>query len=70
MDFYMECNTGLKCVQEPIIIPSKIHVRFSLPIANVPILYPQKIPENPWLPDVFRSYKIAALARNVLSSKQ
>ena len=70
MDFYMECNTGLKCVQEPIIIPSKIHVRFSLPIVNVPILYPQKIPENPWLPDVFRSYKIAALARNVLSSKE
>ena len=35
-------------------------------LANVPILYPLKTPENLWLSDVFRGYKMGTLAGNGL----
>ena len=33
-------------------------------LANVPILYPLKTPENLWFSSVFRGYKMGTLARN------
>ena len=36
-------------------------------LANVPILYPLKRPENLWFSSVFREYKMGTLARNGLS---
>ena len=36
-------------------------------LANVPILYPLKTPENLWLFGVFRGYKMGTLARNRLT---
>ena len=33
-------------------------------VANVPILYRMKTPENLWFSGVFRGYKMGALARN------
>ena len=33
-------------------------------MANVPILYPLKTPENLWFSGVFRGYKIETLAKN------
>ena len=35
-------------------------------LANVPILYPLKTPENMWFSGVFRRYKIGTFARNGL----
>ena len=35
-------------------------------LANVPILYPLKTPENLWFSSVFRGYKMGKLARNGL----
>ena len=35
-------------------------------LANVPILYPLKTPENLWFSGVFRGYKMGTLARNRL----
>ena len=40
--------------------------QFNLSLANVPILYPLKTPENPWFSGVFRRYKMRTLARNGL----
>ena len=37
-------------------------------LANVPILYPLKTPENLWFSEVFRGYKMGTLARNGLRS--
>ena len=36
-------------------------------LANDPILYPLKTPENLWFSGVFRGYKMGTLARNGLS---
>ena len=36
-------------------------------LANVPILYPVKTPENFWFSGVFMGYKMGTLARNGLS---
>ena len=38
-------------------------------LANVPILYTLKTPENLWFSGVFRGYKTRALARNGLIYK-
>ena len=38
-------------------------------LANVPILYPLKTPENLWFSGVFRGYKIGTLAGNGLIYK-
>ena len=38
-------------------------------LANVPILYPLKTPENQRFSDVFRGYKMGTLARNGLIIK-
>ena len=35
-------------------------------LANVPILYPLRTPENFWFSGVFRGYKMGTLARNGL----
>ena len=35
-------------------------------LANFPILYPLKTPENLWFSGVFREYKMGTLARNRL----
>ena len=35
-------------------------------VANVPILYRMKTPENLWFSGVFRGYKMGALAKNGL----
>ena len=37
-------------------------------LANVPILYPLKTPENPRFSGVFRAYKMGTLARNGLET--
>ena len=37
-------------------------------LANVPILYPLKTPENLWFFGVFRRYKMGTLAKNGLCS--
>ena len=39
-------------------------------LANVPILYPLKPPENLWFSGVFRGYKMGTLARNGLSKSK
>ena len=39
-------------------------------LANVPILYHLKIPENLWFSGVFRGYKMGSLARNGLKKSQ
>ena len=36
-------------------------------LANVPILYPLKTPENLWFSGVFRRYKMGTLVRNELN---
>ena len=36
-------------------------------LANVPILYPLKTPENLWFSGVFKGYKMGTLARYGLS---
>ena len=36
-------------------------------LANIPILYPLKTPENLWFSGVFWGYKMGTLARNGLS---
>ena len=41
-------------------------LRFSQSLANVPILYPLKTPENLDFSGVFRGYKMGTLARNGL----
>ena len=48
---------------------SKIFERvvFNPFLANVPILYPLKTPENFWFSGIFRGYKIGTLARNGLA---
>ena len=38
-------------------------------LADVPFLYPLKIPENLWFSGVFRGYKMGALTRNGLTTK-
>ena len=45
-----------------------LYQRWSI-LANVPITYPLKTPENLQFPGVFRGYKMGALARNRLISK-
>ena len=37
---------------------------FNLFLANFPILYPLKTPENLWFSGVFRGFKMGILARN------
>ena len=39
-------------------------------LANVPILYPPKTPENQRFSGVFRGYKMGTLARNGLNNRQ
>ena len=39
---------------------------FNTFLANVPVLYPLKTPENLCFPGIFREYKMGTLARNGL----
>ena len=43
-------------------MPDELIVRYMQNMANVPILYPLKTPENIWLCEVLRGYKIGTLA--------
>ena len=45
---------------------NKQNVKINPFLANVPILYPLKTPENLWFSGVFRGYKIGTLAGNLL----
>ena len=38
-------------------------------LADVPFLYPLKIPQNLWFSSVFRGYEMGALTRNGLTMK-
>ena len=53
----------------PYICVGTTSVYINLFLANVPILYPQKTPENLWFSGVLGSYKTRTLARNGLNSK-
>ena len=48
-----------------LLISKKLKIDYLNPfLANVPILYPLKTPENLWFSGVFRGYKMGAFARN------
>ena len=51
------------------VLPKLAVCYFDLFLANVPILYPLKTPENQWFSGVFRGYKRATLVRNELTLK-
>ena len=44
--------------------------RVNLFLANGPILYPLKTPENLWLSGVFRGYKMGTLGRDRLKKRR